>query len=150
MKRFLMVVLCLVFLSGSALAEIELSGMSWSDLLDLHRKINLELFKRDEWQQVQVPTGMYKIGSDIPAGKWTIKPIDGHTAYVHWGVGTTSGGVEIDDRYVYEQITSPSDSYSKYNKVESVTWDLTDGTYLLIENSPVMFAPFTGISLGFK
>lgn len=150
MKRLVLAVLCAVLLIGSACAEVDLSGMSFSDLLALKERINLALFQCDEWQEVKVPAGMYKIGTDIPAGKWVISPIDGETARVYWGEGTTSGGTEIDDEYAYEQITSPNDSYAKYNKVESVMWELANGTYLLIQDSPVIFTPFTGISLGFK
>lgn len=153
MKKLLVLCLCSLLLAMPlAHAEIDLSGLSFDELLALKEQINLALWASEEWQEVTVPAGVYEIGVDIPAGHWTIRPVDGHTAYITWGPKLEEGGTEVDiwTRYSSEQITSPTDSYAKYNNVESASWKLTDGTFIVIENSSVVFTPYAGANLGFK
>ena len=138
-----------------AFAEsIDLSGMTIEELAQLQNRCQMEIMKSDKWQEVTVPVGLYQIGKEIPAGHWTIKPVDGHTAYVTWGTAIDESGANIDTWntkfYNAQQITSPTDSYAKYNNVESISWELKVGDYLLIESSSVVFSPFAGVSFGFK
>ena len=153
MKKLFALILTAVFLCSTAYAaEIDLSGLSFAELLELQQRVIMAMWETDEWQEVTVPAGAYEIGKDIPAGHWTITPVDGQTARVCWGSKLDSSGTEIDysDTLALEHITSPTDSYAKYNDVASVSWKLTDGSYLVIENASVVFTPFTGHSLGFK
>ena len=133
-------------------ATVDLSGMSFDELLALKEQVNAALWASDELQEVTVPAGMYQIGKGIPAGHWTIRPVDGDTARIYWGSALDESKTEIASgkKYNSEQITSPSDSYSKYNNVESVSWDLTNGSYIIIKDSAVVFSPFAGLDLGFK
>ena len=151
MKKLLIcLALCLALIVPAALAEIDLSGMTFDELVALKGEIDLALWASEEWQEVTVPTGVYHIGEDIPAGKWTIRPSDGHTAEVFYGVGLKNGGTRTEKTYAYEQITSPNDSYAKYNSTESVTWTLEDGAYFVVETNSVVFTPFAGNSFSFK
>lgn len=149
MKKIALLVFALI-LSASALAEIDLTGMTYDELVALKDQINLAIWNSEEWQEVTVPAGLYHIGNDIPAGRWTIRPSDGNTAELYYGTGLTDGGASIDDVYDAEQITSPSDSYAKYNDIESMTWTLEDGAYIKIESSSVVFTPYSGNSFSFR
>jgi len=153
-RLFITIVALFILISSfalqSALADVDLSGMSFDELVALKSHIDLALMSSDEWQEVSVPAGLYRIGEDIPAGKWTIRPSDGHTAEVYYGVGLKDGGSRIDDRYSFEQITSPTDSYAEYNDIEFVNWTLEDGAYIMIESSSVVFTPFSGNAFSFK
>lgn len=133
-------------------ATVDLSGMSFDELLVLKEQINAALWASDEWQEVTVPAGVYEIGKDIPAGHWTITPVDGETARVYWGSSLDESKTDIPplSLYTYEQITSPADTYAKYNNIESVSWDLTGGSFVVIKDSAVIFSPFAGLDLGFK
>lgn len=155
MRRLIITIVTLFILISSfafqsALADVDLSGMSFDELVALRNQIDQAIWASDGWQEVSVPAGVYHIGEDIPAGKWTIRPADGHTAEVSYGPSLEDGGASINRGYGYEQITSPNDSYSKYNDIDCVNWTLEDGAYIMIESSSVVFTPFSGNAFSFK
>lgn len=144
MKKLLSLVLCLLLAlaPGASLAEFDLSGMSLADLLKLQQQVTLAMWESSEWQEVEVPAGIYMVGRDIPAGHWTISGSD--FAYVTWGSKLDQYGATID----YDDTIS--DAYLESGDIESVSWNLTDGTYLMIEYCSVVFTPYSGANLGFK
>ena len=154
MKKVILAIVILMLAVQPAIAAsgVDISGLSFDELLALKQEINLAIWASDEWQEVTVPAGVYQIGKDIPAGKWTIRPVDGKTARVHWGSELDESKTEIASgkKYNHEQITSPTDSYAKYNNIESVSWDLLDGSFIVVKDSAVVFSPFAGLDLGFK
>ena len=78
MKRLLVLFLSLVLLAGSGAADpIDLSGMSFDELVALRDQLNLAIWNSQEWQEVTVPAGVWKIGEDIPVGYWTIRALPG-------------------------------------------------------------------------
>ena len=151
-KKYIAAALAALLAMPVAYATVDLSGMSFDELLALKEQINAALWASDEWQEVTVPAGVYEIGRDIPAGHWTIRPVDGDTAMVYWGSTLDQPKTNIAGGAVlaYEQITSPSDSYAAHNNIEFVSWDLTGGSFVVIKDSAVVFSPFAGLDLGFK
>lgn len=150
MKKFVGLVLALILICSFAVAEVDLTGMTFDELVELRQKVDAAIFASDGWQEVSVPAGIYKIGEDIPAGKWVVTPAKGSTAFIDLGKSIDDNGMEIADGFYNETITSESDSYAAYNNVREVTLDLQDGTYIEIDNSNVIFTPFNGHNLGFK
>lgn len=76
MKRLLSVVLVLIVLAASAAADpVDLTGMSFDELVALRDQLNLAIWNSQEWQEVTVPAGVWVVGEDIPAGHWTIRPL---------------------------------------------------------------------------
>lgn len=150
MKKFVGLVLALILICSFAVAEVDLTGMTFDELVELRQKVDAAIFASDGWQEVSVPAGIYKIGEDIPAGKWVVTPVKGSTAFIDLGKSIDDNGMEIADGFYNETITSESDSYAAYNNVREVTLDLQDGTYIEIDNSNVIFTPFKGHNLGFK
>ncbi len=150
MKKFVGLVLALILICSFAVAEVDLTGMTFDELIELRQKVDAAIFASDGWQEVSVPAGIYKIGEDIPAGKWVVTPAKGSTAFIDLGKSIDDNGMEIADGFYNETITSESDSYAAYNNVREVTLDLQDGTYIEIDNSNVIFTPFKGHNLGFK
>ena len=155
MKRIICLLYTLCLLSTIAMAEnIDVSNLSIDELALLRDRCLMEIMKSERWQEVKVPAGVYQIGKEIPAGRWTIKPVDGDTAVVQWGTALDASGTKLDvrnsDFLIAEQITSPNDSYAKYNNVESVTWQLRENDYIVIESSAVIFSPYAGAEFSFK
>ena len=73
MKRFICVLLVLVSLGSFAVADsINLSSMSYADLITLQKNLVKEIMSRPEWKEVKVPAGTWKIGEDIPAGTYGV------------------------------------------------------------------------------
>lgn len=76
MKRLFAILAALLMLTTSAFAEIDLSGMSYEELINLSEQVKLEIWKRAETKGVTVPAGYWEVGVDIPAGTYTIKCAD--------------------------------------------------------------------------
>ena len=132
MKKVLCVLLVIALVGAAAYAAIDLSGMSFEELLDLKARVDKALWASDELQKVLVPSGDYVIGDDIPAGRWTIFVSGSDSSYVH--IEDEKGG------YV--------DSYYLTNG-ERANVTLKDG-YVIELNGQIFFTPYTGAALGFR
>jgi len=145
MKKIISIVIAAVLILAvpvCASAEIDLSGLSWQELIDLRAAIMREQMSRDEWQEVVVPKGVYIVGEDIPAGKWTIRPAEGLTD-VSFGEKLRENGLDIAWSGVWGSESASGD--------DSFTLDLKDGFYVVVSFGKAIFAPFTGKpALGFK
>lgn len=157
MKRILALILTIAAMMAvplSAHAEekkIDLSGLTYDELVELKDQINLAMWECDEWQEVEVPQGVWKVGEDIPAGHWTIKPMKGNKINVTLGNKLKDGGTEVS-MSSFAAISDPE--YKHYEKDKDQTeWsvELEDGMYIQIKTSTAVFTPYTGKqSLGFK
>ena len=121
---FLLTLAMLLIVMSSFADDIDLSNMSIEELATLRDRCQAEIMKSDKWQEVTVPAGVYQIGKEIPAGYWTIRPVEGDTAELTWGTALNESGASVDawnSKFCnFVQITSPTDTYAKYNNVENV------------------------------
>lgn len=138
----------------SASSAGDLSDMSLAELIALREQITLAMFETDEWQEVEVPKGVYTIGEDIPAGKWTIRSVDGSRVTIYWGDKLDTSGVELawsGDIYVYEYLYSPTYRSYEVGDATEVTYDMHDGEYFIVDDGIAVFTPYAGKpTLGFK
>lgn len=139
MKKIITLVLALVVCSTAAVAEFDLTGLSFEELIQLQQQVQLAMWTSDSWQEVEVPAGIYEIGVDIPAGKWTMTSTD--ISSLRYGKSVNEYFTEVEDRIEHETFYSGS---------ESVTWNLVEGTFLQIASSPFIFTPYTAPAFGFK
>lgn len=154
MKKLLSMVLALIlagFLVLTACAEsVDLSALTWEELLELKARITLEQLTRDEWQEVEVPQGVYVVGEDIPAGKWTVKCKKGNSCYFEYGEVLSDDGHSIKSEGTYDWVYLYKEA-GEDGKQTEYTFEAKEGSYIVIERSPVTFTPFTGKpDLGFK
>lgn len=125
MKKLTTLILALaLILAPAAMAEIDLSGMSFDELVDLQYQLNMAIWASDGWQEVEVPAGTYYIGVDIPEGRWTI---------------SSTGSALTSLLYSDETGSMITDMLSAD---ESINWALVDGTMLVIEWGSVKFTPY--------
>ncbi len=144
MKKFVaisLVVIMVLSLHFSFAEDIDLSAFSYEELSALENRIIAEMISRPEYKVVKVPLGVYKVGVDIPAGKWTISGFDG-SGIVYWGKGLDEYGVEIP----YNMLIS---DFTHWGDGDSIDWNLVEGTYIVVTISPVKFSPYVPKSLGF-
>ena len=137
--------------SASALADFDLSGLSFEELVALKDQINLAIWESEEWQEVTVPQGVWEVGADIPAGKWTISAADGAISSVTIGKELRDNGQDVKPT-ASGVLVSPSNVVYKQDS-SRLTWDidLVDGDYIKISTGSVVFTPYAGKpSLGFK
>lgn len=160
MKKIAVLVFALI-LTASALAEIDLTGMTYDELVALKDQINLAIWNSEEWQEVTVPQGLWIVGEDIPAGKWTVKcadvnrdEYDMHATVIEWGDAIDENDqIDYFGRHGYEWIYNPDHSVYESGEVVEVTFDFHDGDIIDIntEHAPAVFMPYSGKpSLGFK
>ena len=144
----------LLFSSIPAFAEpetVDLSSMSLKELQALEKRVLAAMWATGDWQEVRVPAGAYKVGEDIPAGKWTIRPVPSKYAEVYVCTEINASGTGADGKWLtYEAICDKDCYMSEYFPVENVTVDIKAGQYIIIEDDAVLFTPFTGYLFTFK
>ena len=112
--------------------------------------------KRDEWQKVNVPVGVWEVGKDIPFGHWNITA--SNKSEFKWGSITYCDKLDVTGKkadrrnssfYWFGQVKYPgSESIVEAENIELL---LTQKGYLIIEHSALIFTPYTGKpDLGFK
>lgn len=146
MKRLFLLFLSLALLCSSALADnVDLSDMSFDDLVSLREQINLAIWSSSEWQQVDVPAGTYQIGVDIPAGHWTIFPYPDVMLNIYYFDKLDKYGV--NPAVGWEGWSFTMADASKYSDWEKYPHQcdavLAEGMYLQLTGR-VYFTPYTG------
>lgn len=154
MKRILSLALAcvLVFaLAPAAFADVDLSGMSFDELVALKDQINLAIWNSAEWQEVEVPQGVWEVGADIPAGKWTIKAIPGGNAYIKVGNELKDGGTDVKAKYTLDIYAPDHSHFTEGKSLSEGTAEFEVGQYISINYANAIFTPYAGKpSLGFK
>lgn len=154
MKKFLILIVAVCMMISCAAAEsIDLSGMSFDELVALKQKINLAIWSCQEWQEVTVPEGLYVVGEDIPEGTWTIKAATDHFTVIKFGDKLEENGIEVAYSNKYgsgEAYSKASRSYRESDPLE-FTFTAKKGDYVQVDYAPALFTPFAGKpDLGFK
>lgn len=133
MKKLLSVllVLCVLALPVFAFAEIDLSGLSFQELIDLRQQIDRLLFGSEEYKEVTVPQGNYTVGVDIPAGAYSLSASSFATCVIY--EDSTAAPEKLVGTYMIS-------SGSPVAKLE-----LTDGQYVELVGGSVVFKTYTGL-----
>ena len=135
MKKCFCLLLLLSCIFSMAFAEVDLSGLSFQELLEVQQQVNEALWSSDGWQEVSVPPGVYQVGTEIPAGKWTIsRAIDD---YMYFRVGKDFQEGEVTG-YCYTT-----------DLEEPMSLILEDGLYVEIQYHSAVFTPAV-LSFSFK
>lgn len=153
MKRVIAFVLCLLVtlsLTATCFAGFDLSGLTFEELVALRDQINLAIWNSQEWQEVEVPQGVWEVGVDIPVGKWTIHAKPGATTYIKIGNETQNGGTEVKMKFA-EVIWDTEAMLYQEGNVTEWTVELEAGQFLQVDNGIAVFSPYAGKpSLGFN
>ena len=133
MKKLLSVllVLCVLALPVCAFAEIDLSGLSFAELIDLRQQIDRLLFGSDEYKEVTVPQGNYTVGVDIPAGAYSLSVSSFATCTIY-----EDSSADFD-KLVGMYALSADSPVAKLER--------TDGQYVELSGGSVVFKTYTGL-----
>ena len=128
MKKLLALVLIIVCLTATATAETNLSKMTYETLLNLQRQLVIEIMSREEWKEVKVPSGHWRIGDDIPAGTYCIKAAI-HSCYLRiWGKDyedrDSNGGL------IFHQVVEAENDIGKIELKKGWLLDIDDAILL--------------------
>lgn len=152
MKRLFTLLLAALLLAGSAAADpVDLSGMSFDQLVSLREQLNLAIWNSQEWQEVTVPAGVWVIGEDIPEGHWVIRPVPETYVSVVYCDRLNDFGKDPGQgwRGWSGTLTARSKGLT-VNEPREVDLYMETGMYF-INRGAVIFTPFTGKpDLGFK
>lgn len=115
---------------------IDLSTLSFDELVALRQQIDMAIMQSDEWKQVTVPVGTYIIGKDIPSGDYAV-------AY--------TGRVQ-SFLCIYPDIQSVGDYQCSSHLLSSMMGNttigklcLTEGQVIVIEYGELVFSPYKGL-----
>lgn len=155
MKKLIAILLILsITIPTLAFADIpDISGLSFDELVQLKRQINLAMWNSQEWQEVTVPNGIWEIGVDIPAGHWTIRAAEKcGPDYIIYSPALTENGhdVVLSGNYIMECVCDPGAEYYSLEYKTSTDFVLEAGYFIRLDCAMV-FTPYTGKpDLGFK
>ena len=152
MKKYLITMLICLFLHphSIALAEIDVSSMTFDELIELQAQITQEITNRPEWNNVEVPAGGYEVGVDIPVGRWTISVGDDVSiCMITYGSELNESKTDVD---------ASCENYAVLQLGNNATWgnglstsiELTEGNYICIWYSNVIFTTYINPSFDFK
>ena len=146
MKKLITIILILtMLLPVVALADLpDISGLSLEELHQLRENICKEILSKSQWTEVEVPVGFYVVGEDIPAGHWTIRPVD--MAMFEYFSKTDDTGKKADlyGTYYYETLGVPGNRMETLYKTQEIDIELKEGYFINISHGSVIFEPFTG------
>lgn len=137
MKKIISFALVLIMILSVSVsfAEVNLSELSYDELLTLQKELTKEIISRPEWKEVNVPVGNWKVGEDIPAGYYCIKTNEKSCLVAIWRKA-------IDDYsnkgLYYNEIIKKDNPCGKI--------ELVDGMIVTLSNSAIFTPP---ASLGF-
>ena len=154
MKKLLSVLLIVALLIPSfSLAMYEnlpdVSGYSYLELMYMLGSVKRALWACEEWQQVEVPAGIYTIGEHIPAGHWSICPASGIAYMIIYGSALDKTAAKVDyDSYEWSGwVSGDPEDKTMLPQLDIV---LEDGHFLELHGT-TYFYPYTDKpDFGFK
>ena len=143
MKKLILVLIALALLGSSAVAEIDLKGMSYDELVELRSQVDAALWASEEWNEVEVPAGVYIIGEDIPAGHYTVS---------YYGKSNLAPFRLWRDKAAFNENEFGTVVEEYFSNGDSINVIMDDGQCLEIHGTEnvFVFTPYTGSNLGFK
>ena len=155
-KLALTLALLLTLTLVPAHAEIDLSGMTLAELMELSQQVTMAMWETEEWEEVEVPIGVYEIGVDIPAKHWNIAAANGSFPEITYASKLDASGRSAEWEDIIHDEHLLGSGYKYYDNYAgeypaSIDLDLSNGGYLIVEDGAVVFTPYTGkANLGFK
>lgn len=154
MKRLITIILILALaVPVATLADLpDISGLSFDELVELKNNIQLAMWNCEEWQEVEVPAGTWKVGEDIPVGHWAISLVDHGYTYVWYceEINELGKPVTWGAKYINKELASTD--FKAFDETYShvIDFDAKEGWYFYFEKA-VKFTTYNGKpDLGFK
>lgn len=113
-------------------SHIDLSTLTYSELLNLRSEVECAIIQSEEWRTVTVPVGIYDIGSDIPAGAYSLISAPTNTTTVSLLVLDSSGATIR----TWNLLTAGSE-------IGRISFD--EGQSILISGGEIVFTPYVGL-----
>lgn len=152
MKKLITLLLILALAAPAfALADLpDISGLTYDELVELKTQINLAMWSSQEWQEVEVPAGVWEIGKDIPEGYWTISMRPGTYTQIFYCEKVQPVELRPDHSgQAHTTIIAAPDTWLADQNPQSYSYDMKAGCYFICDDT-VVFTPYTGPDFSFK
>ncbi|MBR4249934.1 MAG: hypothetical protein IKQ24_07270 [Verrucomicrobia bacterium] len=165
MKKLAALILLLCLLGSTALADFDFSSFDFdaltiSEMVILRERLITEIMKREDFQEVLVPQGLYEIGVDIPAGKWTVRCLDAGRedtqlaeCDIRWGSGMPGQYFDWDRKTKKGAIVIYNPKNVNYinGKTSEFSITLEEGDFLYVNAmyNAAIFSTYVGPSFKF-
>ena len=108
-----------------------------------------ELLKASpEYNEIIVETGVWKIGEDIPAGKYEIRPLEGEKTGIEYGTRVAEDGLQLDKaRSIWATLVDEKNtSYDKTEDLSVDYWTMEEGDFFAVvrEGKPAVLTTYIG------
>ena len=135
-KLIAILILCAMLFSTAYASDIDLSGMTTEELLELNHQIQLVLFNENLVNGIVINPGEYIVGDDLPAGNYRIEVILPDSAFAFGSACVYNA----DDRFLE---TSGSITGQGYDKIGKVIME--DGQIFEVSVYSIRLFPYTGL-----
>lgn len=148
MKKLMVCIISLSLMVGAfvpliARAENKYDGYTFDQLQVEYLAILEAMWKTQEWQEVEVPAGVYQVGVEIPAGEWTLRNNKWFSVKVGTKLDATKTEIESRSRTASEVV-----EMKDYKNGWTVS--LTNGDFIEISHVVYFTVPVKGQGLTFK
>lgn len=135
MKKILAMILVLALLipAASVADGIDLSVLSYDQLIELNHQLVREIMARPEWKEVRIPAGQWKVGEDIPAGVYSFKSVGPRSVNIYvWKTEVknyANNGMRLND-------------YLDKDRTEIGKFELFEGNILDVGGDIILSRPY--------
>lgn len=137
-KKILVALMVAGMMAMPVMASVDLSGMSFEELLELQKEVNMAIWESDGWQEVEVPVGVYQVGKEIPAGDWTLAPAKSTANFASY---ESNNSGDLKGLIMNGSLTEKDGDEAKVS--------LYEGNWIEISINNMVFKPYT-VSFSFN
>jgi hypothetical protein len=137
MRKLITIIMILALLMpAAALADIDLSGMTREELIELDHRIQLQLFSEQLVNGVTINPGKYIVGEDLPAGTYRAEVIIPETS-VAFGLACV---YNPDDLWTETSGSMIGKGYENIGKLI-----MEDDQIFVVDLYSIIIYPYTGL-----
>lgn len=138
-----LILLLALSLPSISRAENKYEGYTFEQLQVEYLAILEAMWKTNEWQEVEVPAGVYQVGVEIPAGEWTLSSYDSFLVIIGTKLDATKTGIESGSSIASELV-------DKEDYKNGWTVELTIGDFIELSDAVYFTVPVKGQGFTFK
>jgi len=115
MKRLVTFIVLLLFVPVVSFADVpDISLLTLEELLVLRDNVNAAIMNSSDYQEIELPVGLWTVGIDFPAGTWLVTPLDDQYLNLWYGDVLNESGT--DAGYGWDGINGYTHSFSTKKK----------------------------------
>lgn len=137
MKQIVCILLCVTLVGTCAVAE------NYNEFVEKYALAGRRMWTAADWESVIIPWGVWKIGTDIPAGRWKLEAASEITSEISYGPTLNDGEAELplSKAYVSEQLVSINNPAHDAWDTREIELELKNSSFLQVKYGAVRLTP---------